>query len=83
VYTIQALDPTTTRAILSLLKEINKTLGITIIIITHEMAVVEEICDHVAIVDGGYLVETGLVEDVFSNPRTDAAKNLFITITLL
>lgn len=71
-----ALDPTTTRSILSLLKEINKRLGITIVIITHEMAVVEEICDYVAIVDGGYLAEQGSVEEVFSNPKTDAAKKL-------
>lgn len=71
-----ALDPTTTRSILSLLKEINKKLGITIVIITHEMSVVEEICDYVAIVDGGNLAEQGKVEDVFSNPRTDAAKKL-------
>lgn len=71
-----ALDPTTTRSILSLLKDINKKLGITIIIITHEMSVVEEICDYVAIIDNGYLAEEGLVESVFSNPKTDAAKKL-------
>jgi D-methionine transport system ATP-binding protein len=71
-----ALDPTTTRSILSLLKEINKKLGITIVIITHEMSVVEEICDYVAIVDNGSLVEHGAVEEVFSHPKTDAAKKL-------
>jgi len=71
-----ALDPTTTRSILTLLKEINKKLGITIVIITHEMAVVEEICDYVAIVDNGSLAEQGAVEEVFSNPKTDAAKKL-------
>ncbi len=71
-----ALDPTTTRSILSLLKEINKKLGITIVIITHEMSVVEEICDSVAIIDDGNLVEHGAVEDVFSHPKTDAAKKL-------
>jgi len=71
-----ALDPTTTRSILSLLKEINKKLGITIVIITHEMAVVEEICDYVAIVDNGSLAEQGAVEEVFSNPKTEAAKKL-------
>ena len=71
-----ALDPTTTRSILSLLKEINRKLGITIVIITHEMTVVEEICNYVAIVDDGNLVEQGTVEDVFSNPKTDAAKKL-------
>jgi len=71
-----ALDPTTTRSILSLLKEINKKLGITIVIITHEMSVVEEICDYVAIVDNGSLAEQGAVEEVFSNPKTEAAKKL-------
>ena len=71
-----ALDPTTTRSILALLKDINKRFGITIVIITHEMSVVEEICSHVAIIDNGALAETGLVEDVFSNPKTDAAKKL-------
>lgn len=71
-----ALDPTTTRSILSLLKEINKKLGITIVIITHEMSVVEEICNYVAIIDNGSLVEHGSVEDVFSHPKTDAAKKL-------
>ncbi len=71
-----ALDPTTTRSILALLKEINKKFGITIIIITHEMTVVEEICDRVAIIDNGYVAEHGKVEDVFSNPKTDAAKKL-------
>jgi D-methionine transport system ATP-binding protein len=71
-----ALDPTTTRSILSLLKEINKKLGITIVIITHEMSVVEEICDYVAIIDNGSLVEHGTVEDVFSKPKTDSAKKL-------
>lgn len=71
-----ALDPTTTRSILGLLKDINKKLGITIIIITHEMAVVEEICNQVAIIDNGRLAETGKVEEVFSKPKTDAAKKL-------
>lgn len=71
-----ALDPTTTRSILSLLKDINKKLGITIVIITHEMSVVEEICDYVAIIYNGILAEQGTVENVFSNPRTQAAKNL-------
>lgn len=71
-----ALDPTTTRSILELLKDINKKLGITIVIITHEMAVVEEICDYVAIIDNGIMAENGRVEEVFSNPKTDAAKKL-------
>ncbi|MED9904743.1 MAG: ATP-binding cassette domain-containing protein [Lachnospiraceae bacterium] len=71
-----ALDPTTTKAILTLLKEINRKYGITIVIITHEMAVVQEICSHVAIIDGGLLAETGTVEEVFSAPRTLAARKL-------
>jgi len=71
-----ALDPTTTRSILGLLKDINKKLGITIVIITHEMAVVEEICNYVAIIDKGNLAESGTVEEVFSRPKTDAAKKL-------
>lgn len=71
-----ALDPTTTKSILELLKDINKNYGITIVIITHEMAVVQEICTHVAIIDGGLLAETGTVEEVFTRPRTNAAKKL-------
>ena len=71
-----ALDPTTTKSILALLKEINERYGITIVIITHEMAVVQEICTHVAIIDGGALAETGTVEEVFARPKTAAAKRL-------
>lgn len=71
-----ALDPTTTKSILRLLKDINQQYGITIVIITHEMSVVQEICSHVAIVDQGILAEYGLVEDVFSRPQTQAAKKL-------
>lgn len=71
-----ALDPQTTAAILKLLKEINETLGITIIIITHQMSVVTEICKRVAIIDSGNLVEEGLVGKIFENPQSDAAKEL-------
>ncbi|NLL77844.1 MAG: ATP-binding cassette domain-containing protein [Clostridiales bacterium] len=71
-----ALDPTTTKSILALLKDINEKYGITIVIITHEMAVVQEICTHVAIIDGGELAETGTVEEVFARPQTPAAKAL-------
>ena len=71
-----ALDPQTTESILSLLKEINKNTGITIVIITHQMSVVETICNKVAIIDNGNLVETGLVTDVFTNPKSAAAKKL-------
>ena len=71
-----ALDPSTTRSILRLIKDINRRLGITVVVITHEMAVVEEICSRVAILDHGTLMETGTVEEVFSNPRTDAGRKL-------
>lgn len=71
-----ALDPTTTKSILALLKEINEKYGITIVIITHEMGVVQEICDQVAIIDDGNLVESGSVEQVFSRPKTRAAQKL-------
>ncbi len=71
-----ALDPTTTKSILSLLKEINEKYNITIVIITHEMGVVQEICSHVAIIDHGVLAESGTVEEVFNNPKTQAAKKL-------
>ena len=71
-----ALDPTTTRSILRLIQDINRRLGITVVVITHEMAVVEEICTHVAILDHGHMVETGTVEEVFSNPKTEAGRKL-------
>lgn len=71
-----ALDPQTTHSILELIKDINKKMGITVIIITHQMSVVEEICTHVAILDGGRVVEEGSVSDVFSAPRSAAAKRL-------
>ena len=71
-----ALDPKTTRDILRLVKDINQRLGITVVVITHEMAVVEEICTHVAILDHGRVMESGRVEDVFSNPQTEAGRRL-------
>ena len=71
-----ALDPNTTHAILTLIKDINKKLGITVVVITHQMSVVEEICDHVAILDGGVVVEEGSVQEIFSNPKTAAARRL-------
>lgn len=71
-----ALDPQTTQSILALLKKINQQYGITIVIITHEMAVVQEICTHVAIIDQGLLAEQGTVEEVFSRPRSEAARKL-------
>ena len=71
-----ALDPNTTHAILRLIREINKKLGITVIIITHQMSVVEEICNHVAILDGGVVAEEGAVGTVFSSPKSQAARRL-------
>ena len=71
-----ALDPKITGEILELLKKINTERKLTIIIITHEMAVVEKICDRVAIIDDGYLAEIGEVKEVFSNPKSKAAKRL-------
>lgn len=75
-----ALDPTTTKSILQLLRQINKEFGITIVIITHEMTVVQEICSHVAIIDSGELAEHGTVEEVFTSPRTAAAKKLVFMV---
>ena len=75
-----ALDPTTTKAILKLLQQINQEFGITIVIITHEMSVVQEICSHVAIIDSGELAECGTVEDVFKNPQSAAAKKLVFMV---
>lgn len=71
-----ALDPQTTESILNLIKDINEKLGITIVIITHQMSVVTDICHKVAIIENGHLVEEGLVEKIFENPKTDAAKEL-------
>lgn len=71
-----ALDPQTTESILSLLQKINKERGITVIIITHQMSVIEQICHRVAILDHGAVAETGKVEDVFSNPRSPAGRRL-------
>ncbi|MBE6811701.1 MAG: ATP-binding cassette domain-containing protein [Ruminococcaceae bacterium] len=71
-----ALDPKTTHSILELIKDINRKLGITVIVITHQMSVVEEICNRVAILDGGVVVEEGAVNEIFSAPKSDAAKRL-------
>lgn len=74
-----ALDPQTTKSILNLLKEINQKRGITIVVITHEMSVVQEICSHVAVLDHGSLEESGTVEELFRFPRTEAARKLVLT----
>ena len=71
-----ALDPNTTHSILTLIKDINQKLGITVVVITHQMSVVEEICDSVAILDGGVVMEEGSVQEIFANPKTAAAKRL-------
>lgn len=71
-----ALDPKTTRSVLSLIKDINRKLGITVIVITHQMSVVEEICNKVSILDHGCVVEEGAVSTVFSRPKSEAAKRL-------
>ena len=71
-----ALDPKTTHSILELIREINQKTGITVVIITHQMSVIEEICDRVAILDEGVVVEEGDVGTVFSDPQSDAAKRL-------
>lgn len=75
-----ALDPKTTKAILKLLQSINREFGITIVIITHEMSVVQEICSHVAIIDSGELAEYGTVEEVFTSPKSRAAKKLVFMV---
>ena len=71
-----ALDPHTTHSILQLIRDINAKPGITVVILTHQMSVVEEICSHVAILDGGVVAETGAVGTVFSSPKSAAARRL-------
>ena len=71
-----ALDPTTTASILGLLKDLNEKLGVTVVVITHQMSVIEDICTRVAILDGGVVAEQGDVQEIFSNPSTDAARRL-------
>ena len=71
-----ALDPKTTGAILSLLKDIHGRLGITIVIITHEMGVIERICSHVAVLEDGRIAESGSVEEIFTRPKSAAARKL-------
>ena len=73
-----ALDPNTTRSILELLREINKTLGVTIIVITHEMKVIDQICDRVAVIDKSCIAEEGKVAEVFTNPQSDIARELVL-----
>ena len=71
-----ALDPQTTKSILELIRKINKEYGITVVVITHEMSVIQEICNHVAVLERGVLVESGTVEELFRSPKTEAARRL-------
>ena len=71
-----ALDPTTTNSILELIRSVNEKLGITVVIITHQMSVVEQVCKHVAILDGGSVAEQGEVAEVFAHPKSPAARRL-------
>jgi D-methionine transport system ATP-binding protein len=75
-----ALDPETTLSILQLLKDLKATLGVTIILITHEMSVIREVCDHVAVLDQGRIIEQGPVWEVFGRPRTDLTRRLLRTV---
>ncbi len=72
-----ALDPMTTQSILALLQKINQEMGITVVLITHEMAVIRQICSRVAILDGGKMVEEGTVDDVFMHTKSAAGRRLF------
>ncbi|MDR2767818.1 MAG: ATP-binding cassette domain-containing protein [Treponema sp.] len=78
-----ALDPQTTQSILALLKELNRKLGITIVIITHEMQVIKSICSHAAIMDSGEIVEQGSVFDIFSNPKKQITQDFIATTSHL
>lgn len=78
-----ALDPQTTKAILTLLKEINKSLGITVVVITHEMAVIQEICNKVAVLENGEIVEKGTVSEIFAAPKTRAARKLIFADSIM
>ena len=78
-----ALDPQTTRSILKLLKEVNQRLHITIVLITHEMAVIKEICDRVAVMENGLIVEMGNIVDIFMHPQSDVTKNFISTTSAL
>lgn len=75
-----ALDPATTASILTLLKNVNQTFGITIMMITHEMRVIKDICNRVAVMEKGQVVETGTVKEVFSHPKTTIAQNFVSTV---
>ena len=73
-----ALDPNTTQSILELLKDINRKMGVTIIVITHEMSVIDRICDRVAVLDQSHIVEMGKVSNIFASPHSEIARDLII-----
>ena len=73
-----ALDPNTTRSILELLRQINRDLGVTIVVITHEMKVIDQICDRVAVIDQSRIAEEGRVSEVFTSPRSQIARELIL-----
>lgn len=73
-----ALDPNTTKSILELLKEINKSMGVTVVVITHEMSVIEAICDRVAIIDQSHIAEVGSVAEIFSEPKSKIGRQLIL-----
>ncbi len=73
-----ALDPQTTDQILQLIREINETMGITVVIITHQMSVIQKVCNRVAIIENGHLVEEGNVVDIFNHPKSHAARELIL-----
>lgn len=75
-----ALDPKTTRSILELLKKINEERGITLVVITHEMEVIKQLCNKVAVIENGQIVERGDVQEIFKYPKTQAARRLFLPI---
>ena len=76
-----ALDPNTTLSILNLIQEINEKLGVTVIIITHQMSVIDQICNKVAVIDNSRIAEAGEVSEIFANPKSDIAKELILPKT--
>lgn len=75
-----ALDPMSTKSVLSLLSKLNKSFGVTVVVVTHEMHVVKQICNSVAVMHNGKIVEEGTVDDVFSNPKNEATQHLVCPI---
>ena len=76
-----ALDPQTTRSILALIRDIQKKMNLTVVMITHQMEVVRDACDQVAVIENGAVVEQGSVEELFSNPRTETTKDFLRNIS--